>query len=122
MHFRFILYLFTTFQDDFPEYVQNMYANAHKDIKGVRARQSEIVNNIFDDLGNGKLAVNLAKPLFQEGLKHYNKDYAKKTNNAVPRILKANEFPDGDAGVARAIAAQSATNRLHENERGLCNI
>jgi len=95
-----------------------MYANAHKDAKGERARQSEIVNNIFDDLGNGKLVVNLAKPLFQEGLKHYNKDYARKTNNAMPRILKANEFPDGEAGVDRAIQAQSATNRSHKKRKG----
>lgn len=86
-----------------PEYVKNIYKNAKKDPKGRRARETEIVNNMFDQDEHGKCTLNLAKPFFQEALKHFNRDLARKTNKAVPRILKANEFPDGDAGVERAI-------------------
>lgn len=88
-----------------------MFDNAHKHPDGQRQRQTDIVNNFFDRNDKGKLEVNLRKPLFEEGLKHYNKDFARKTNCAVPKLLKANEFKDGMEGLERAIKVMVATHK-----------
>ena len=48
----------------------------------------------------------MAKPMFVEGLNHYNKDYGRKEQTGTPKLLMANSFKDGMAGVERAIEAQ----------------
>ena len=81
-----------------------MFADACKHPDGKRQRETDIINQLFAKKGK-KLEMNEAKPIFEEGLKAYNRYYGRKEQAARPKLLKANEFPDGLAGVERAIKA-----------------
>ena len=87
-----------------PEYIRTMFADACKHPDGKRQRETDIINQLFTKKGK-KLEMNEAKSRFEEGLKAYNRDCGRKEQAARPKLLKANEFPDGLVGVERAIKA-----------------
>ena len=91
-------------QDDLPPYVQKMFDEAYKHPSGTRARQTEIINMAFNKQ-KGRWKLDLTKPLFQEENAKYEKKFATDEQEAIPRMLMAERFKDGDEGVERMIRA-----------------
>ena len=81
-----------------------MFDEAHKHPAGTRARQTQIMNAAFTKQGRG-WKLDLAKPLFQEENAKYEKKFANDHQEAIPRMLMAEKFRDGDEGVERMIRA-----------------
>ena len=82
-----------------------MFDEAHKHPAGTRARQTEIMNQAFSKGEKGKWTLDLAKPFFQEENAKYEKKFAQDSQEAIPRMLMAEKFKDGDEGVQRMIDA-----------------
>lgn len=98
-------------QDSLPKYIKKMFDDAHKDPAGKIARETQIVNTMFDKMPNGKNKLCLDKPLFQEGLKHYQDDYAEKKNNARPRLVAEVNCLTGKDGIQKCIDATFVRSR-----------
>ena len=59
-----------------PHYIRTMFADACKHPDGKRQRETDIINQLFTKKGK-RLEMDQSKPLFEEGLKAYNREYIK---------------------------------------------
>ncbi|CAK0796228.1 unnamed protein product [Prorocentrum cordatum] len=90
--------------DSLPPETKSLWEQAARDPKGRRARETEIVNNLFHKV-NGKLVLKLDSPWHQKEIEQKKSKFGQDSSEGIPRSVMIEKFRDGEEGLNRAIKA-----------------
>ena len=88
--------------DSLPPETKSLWEQAARDPKGRRARETEIVNNLFQK-ENGKLVLKLDSPWYQKEIVQRKMKFGEDSSAGIPRSVMVEKFRDGEEGLNRAI-------------------
>ena len=88
--------------DALPPEAKSLWEQAARDPKGRRARETEIVNNLFQK-ENGKLVLKLDSPRYQKEIVQVKSKFGQDSSSGIPRSVMVEKFRDGEEGLNRAI-------------------
>eukprot|EP00959_Pyramimonas_sp_CCMP1952_P309067 6467832-Pyramimonas_sp.AAC.1 len=95
---------FLQLKGQLPPQVQKMWGDASSHASGKRARETEIVNNLFNK-ENGKLVLKLDSPWYTKEIDQVKTKFGEDSSAGIPRSVMVEKFRDGEAGLDRAIEA-----------------
>ena len=95
---------FMQMKETLPPETQSLWDQAARDPKGRRARETEIVNNLFHKQ-DGKLVLKLDSPWYQKEINQIKTKFGEDSSAGIPKSVMIEKFRDGEEGLNRAIKA-----------------
>ena len=95
---------FWELKDTFADHIKTAIEEAHLAPEGKRARITRMIEEAFTENDEGLLQLDLEKPYFRQIGSQSERKFSKDQWVSEPRLVYAERFREGEAGVKRAVA------------------